>query len=463
MDEVFGYFPPTANPPSKTPMLTLLKQARAYGLGILLATQNPVDLDYKGLSNTGTWFLGRLQTERDKARVLEGLEGASAAAGSSFDRGKMEATLAALGNRVFLMNNVHEDEPVVFQSRWCLSYLRGPLTRGQIQKLMADRKADSAAATPGGPVTKPKDAAAASPAPRSLVSRDVEQVFLTRATGPQEPQTAVYQPALLGLANIRFVDTKAGVDAAIDVTALSAIGAVGDNPWAGATIAGGRELNISEQATPGVEMAPLPAELGQKENYARWQKALAAHLYRQHTLTLWRVAALKEFSKAGETEGEFRVRIAQRLREIRDAAVAKLRDTYGSKGAGLDEQIQKARERVAREKSQFQTQAVDTAVSLGSSILRALFGRKLASVTNVRGATSTARRASRTARQRGDVQEADKHLAELLEKRAKLEDEFDKERARVQADYENVQVEPYPIRPRKSDVAVQKVVLAWVR
>ena len=97
-------------------MLTLMKQARAFGLGCVLATQNPVDLDYKGLSNAGTWFLGRLQTERDKARVLEGLEGASIQAGSNFDRSKMEETLAGLGSRVFLMNNVHEDEPVVFEN-----------------------------------------------------------------------------------------------------------------------------------------------------------------------------------------------------------------------------------------------------------------------------------------------------------------------------------------------------------
>ena len=108
MDEVAGYFPPVKNPPSKPPMLTLLKQARAFGLGITLATQNPVDLDYKGLSNIGTWFLGRLQTERDKARVLEGLEGAAGQAGQLFDRQQMEQTLARLGSRVFLMNNVHE-------------------------------------------------------------------------------------------------------------------------------------------------------------------------------------------------------------------------------------------------------------------------------------------------------------------------------------------------------------------
>ncbi len=161
MDEIFGFFPPTANPPAKQPMLTLLKQARAYGLGIVLATQNPVDIDYKGLSNAGTWFLGRLQTERDKARVLEGLEGASQSAGANFDRAKMESTLAGLGNRVFLMNNVHENEPVVMETRWCLSYLRGPLTRPQIQSLMAPYKAvargSAESAPPEGSTTAQSD------------------------------------------------------------------------------------------------------------------------------------------------------------------------------------------------------------------------------------------------------------------------------------------------------------------
>src|SRR5512137_1863827 len=143
MDEIFGYFPPTANPPSKQPLLTLLKQARAFGLGVVLATQNPVDLDYKGLSNAGTWFIGRLQTDRDKQRVLDGLEGAAVSSSGGFDRAKMEQTLAGLGNRVFLMNNTHEDAPVVFQTRWVMSYLRGPLTRNQIKALMDPLKAAS--------------------------------------------------------------------------------------------------------------------------------------------------------------------------------------------------------------------------------------------------------------------------------------------------------------------------------
>ena len=182
MDEIFGYFPPVANPPSKLPLLTLLKQARAFGVGVVLATQNPVDLDYKGLANTGTWFIGRLQTERDKARVLEGLEGAAAGAGSRFDRGRMEETLAGLGNRIFLMNNVHEDGPEVFESRWAMSYLRGPLTRKQIKTLMEGRKAT---VPPGA---TPAAQAAATSAPAAAASRR------RRATGAAAGCAAALRP-----------------------------------------------------------------------------------------------------------------------------------------------------------------------------------------------------------------------------------------------------------------------------
>src|SRR5690606_20202850 len=207
MDEVFGYFPPTANPPSKGPMLTLLKQARAYGLGCVLATQNPVDLDYKGLSNAGTWFLGRLQTERDKARVLEGLEGASAAQGSRFDRGRMEAILAGLGSRVFLMNNVHDDEPVVFQSRWALSYLRGPLTRAQIEVLMRDRQATS---TTPGVTTVAKDAPSAGGRP--VLAPEIPQIFLRPRKARASDDALLYRPALLGNAKIHFSNSTHGID-----------------------------------------------------------------------------------------------------------------------------------------------------------------------------------------------------------------------------------------------------------
>ena len=163
MDEIFGYFPPVANPPSKLPLLTLLKQGRAFGLGVVLATQNPVDLDYKGLSNTGTWFIGRLQTERDKAKVLEGLEGVAAGSGKGFDKQAMEQTLAGLGNRIFLLNNVHEDGTEIFETRWAMSYLRGPLTRAQIKTLMKPIKelAPAVRQTQATPAPAPQPALAA--------------------------------------------------------------------------------------------------------------------------------------------------------------------------------------------------------------------------------------------------------------------------------------------------------------
>ena len=203
MDEIFGYFPPVANPPSKAPLLTLLKQARAFGVGVVLATQNPVDLDYKGLANAGTWFIGRLQTERDKARVLEGLEGAAASASANFNRQAMEQTLAALGNRVFLMNNVHDDSPEVFETRWALSYLRGPLTRDQIKILMRGRKTGTAPQAAAAPTAAaPIKTASAEPAAKASNQRpvlppEISQFFIPlRSSQPADSVLALRAHAI---------------------------------------------------------------------------------------------------------------------------------------------------------------------------------------------------------------------------------------------------------------------------
>jgi len=211
MDEIAGYFPPVAAPPAKAPLMTMLKQGRAFGLGVVLATQNPVDLDYKGLSNTGTWLLGRLQTERDKARVLEGLEGAAAGAAKKFDRGRMGEVLAGLGNRVFLMNDVHEDEPVVFESRWAMSYLRGPLTRAQIKTLMDPMRGAAARADDG---TRKASGARRGSQPaggggsRPVLPPSIPQLFVP-IRGSADG--AVYRPAILGLAEVHFADSKTGL------------------------------------------------------------------------------------------------------------------------------------------------------------------------------------------------------------------------------------------------------------
>ncbi len=231
MDEVYGYFPPTAKPPSKPPMMILLKQARAFGLGIALATQNPVDLDYKGLANIGTWFLGRLQTQRDKDRVIDGLEGAAAQTGSKFDKAAMSEKLAALGNRVFLMNNVHDDGPTVFQSRWALSYLRGPLSRQQIQKLMDSRRSELSGGKAGAPngnngasmagtTSTSTQATNASGTPastipkntRPLVPTTIPERFWISSKRPADGSRLIYRPGLLATAACHFVNASSKLD-----------------------------------------------------------------------------------------------------------------------------------------------------------------------------------------------------------------------------------------------------------
>ncbi len=202
MDEILGYFPPVANPPSKPPLLTLLKQGRAFGLGVVLATQNPVDLDYKGLGNTGTWFLGRLQTERDKARVLDGLEGT----GGGVDRAGMDRVLSALKKRVFLMHNVHDAEPTVFETRWTLSYLRGPLSRDQIKTLTASsRPAAPDVARPAAPARKASSEPEGAGGERPVVPPGIQEWFLR----PEGEPVALYAPGVLGAARVSFSDRDA--------------------------------------------------------------------------------------------------------------------------------------------------------------------------------------------------------------------------------------------------------------
>ncbi len=207
MDEVFGYFPPTAMPPSKTPLLTLMKQARAFGLGVVLATQNPVDLDYKGLGNAGTWFIGRLQTERDKARVIEGLLGTEAAGG--LDRAAFEAMMSSLAQRTFLMRNVHDDAPVLMRTRWALSYLRGPLTLNEIKQVTPARAASAAAASTGAPAAAARAPSVAAAPQRPVLQAGVTEKFVAAKGG----QVTRYAPRIGAKVRAHFVDTKAGMDA----------------------------------------------------------------------------------------------------------------------------------------------------------------------------------------------------------------------------------------------------------
>lgn len=468
MDEVFGYFPPTANPPAKVPMLTLLKQARAYGLGVVLATQNPVDLDYKGLSNAGTWFIGRLQTERDKARVLDGLEGASTAAGASFNRQQMESILSGLGNRVFLMNNVHDDAPVVFQTRWALSFLRGPLTRDQIATLMADRKANGAPAA-AQPVV---NSAVASPAPatpvpapiaggtRPVLPPDVPELFVpVRSRGP-----VTYRPALVGTARVHFAQAKSDVDVweTLLLTAEVA-GDVSADVWDGAKLAIDEEPELEKSPVDGASFAELPAELAQPKSYAKLSTALKDFLYRTHELDIWKCPSLKQFSRPGESEGDFRARLSQGAREQRDLLVDKLRSKYAPKLALVQERIRRAQQKIEKEKAQASEQTMSAAMSFGTSLLGALFGRKLASTANVGRAATAMRSAGRAGRERQDVTQAEENLETLQHQLQDLEAQFQAETEALEATAspDRLLLEEITIKPKKADISVTRVALAW--
>jgi len=479
MDEVFGYLPPTANPPSKTPMLTLLKQARAYGLGLVLATQNPVDLDYKALSNAGTWFLGRLQTERDKQRVLDGLEGASTSAGTAFDRRRVEQVLSGLSSRVFLMNNVHEDAPIVFQTRWALSYLRGPLTRDQIQALMADRKqAESGSAVQPSTATPSSDAnrgATTVSEPVGGESAETEPPILpagvtqryVASTNPI-PSTArvIYRPAVLGMAHLHYVDarSRSGIDLWKNVGRLAPIRDASVAAWEDSERIDQPGLAFADAPTAGARFGSLAGEAMNAKSYSTWAKELKDVFYRGEPLEMRFCPSLKTYSEPEESEGDFRARLNHQLREKRDLEIEKLRKKYTPKIERLQDRIRSAEQRVEVEKSQASSATVSAAMSIGSSLLGALFGRKLASRTNVSGAATSVRSMGRAASQRGDIKRAEANAQAIRDDLAAMEAEFEKEITRINEGYtpEDLSIEPYEVTPRKSDIDVEEVILVWI-
>ncbi len=466
MDEIFGYFPPVANPPSKQPLLTLLKQARAFGLGVVLATQNPVDLDYKGLANTGTWFIGRLQTERDKARVLEGLEGASASSGKKFDKQRMEQLLAGLGNRVFLMNNVHEDAPEVFQTRWTLSYLRGPLTRTQIKTLMDPVKREPLNVKRETSDTSRSALSAQSSAlqARPMLPPDVPQHFIPIRGNQPSGSALIYQPMLLGASQVRVSDSKAGVDVTQDVTMLAPIsdGAVAVD-WNGAMEASLTVADLESAPSDGAQFGSVPSAASRAKSYETWSKDFSGWLFRTQKVDLLKSPSAKDVSKPGESERDFRVRLQQSGREARDKQSDSLRQKYAPKIAALQDRIRRAGQMVERQQAESRASQMQAAISVGASILGAFLGRKTISATNIGRATTAIRGAGRAIKESGDVGQAEENVSALQQQLGDLEAQFKTETDVLAAaiDPLNEKLEMISLKPTKANIAVRLVALVW--
>lgn len=467
MDEIFGYFPPVANPPSKQPLLTLLKQARAFGLGVVLATQNPVDLDYKGLANTGTWFIGRLQTERDKARVLEGLEGASASSGKKFDKQAMEQLLAGLGNRVFLMNNVHEDAPEVFQTRWTLSYLRGPLTRTQIKTLMEPVRGQASGVRGEGknrPASSPAASRLTPHASRPMLPPDVPQHFIPIRGSQPSGSALIYQPMLLGASQVRVSDSKAGVDVTQDVTVLAPIsdGAVAVD-WNGAMEASLAVADLESAPPDGAQFGSVPGAASKAKSYETWGKDFSGWLFRTQKVDLLKSPSAKDVSKPCESERDFRVRLQQSGREARDKQSDSLRQKYAPKIAALQDRIRRAGQMVERQQAESRASQMQAAISVGASILGAFLGRKTISATNIGRATTAIRGAGRAIKESGDVGQAEENVSALQQQLADLEAQFKRETDALVAatDPLNEKLETISLKPTKTNITVKLVALAW--
>ncbi len=465
MDEIFGYFPPVANPPSKQPLLTLLKQARAFGLGVVLATQNPVDLDYKGLANTGTWFIGRLQTERDKARVLEGLEGAAASSGKKFDKQGMEQLLAGLGNRVFLMNNVHEDSLEVFQTRWTLSYLRGPLTRTQIKTLMDPLKVGKGLEVKGEGKSAAHVPLHLTPhSSRPMLPPDVPQQFIPIRGVQPSGSTLVYQPMLLGASQVRVSDSKIGVDVTQDVTVLAPIsdGAVAVD-WDHAIEAGMAVADLEPSPSDSAQFGEIPSPASKAKSYDAWNKDFVGWLFRTQKVDLLKSPSAKELSKPGESERDFRVRLQQSGRETRDKQSDSLRRKYAPKIAALQDRIRRAGQMVERQQAESRSSQMQAAISVGASILGAFLGRKTISAANIGRATTAIRGAGRAIKESGDVGQAEENVSALQQQLADLEAQFKRETEALAAatDPLHEKFETISLKPTKANITVKLVALAW--
>jgi hypothetical protein len=452
MDEVFGYLPPVANPPSKLPLLTLLKQARAFGVGLVLATQNPVDLDYKALSNTGTWFLGKLQTERDKARMLEGLEGVS----SGLDRQTIDRALSSLRARVFLMHNVHEQGPIAFETRWALSYLRGPMGREELRRFARAVETVSDSSKKSDQVSAQSDQGSAAP----VVPAGIDEYVLPSDSG----QPSEYAPVLYGAARVQYTDAKRGIDVTRSVHAIVAF-ANGPIPvdWERAEETPHQPDALrTASADAAARHQPLPPAALDKKRYAAWTKDFEQWVARTQPLKIYTVPSMKLVSKADESERDFQARIQLAGRETRDAAVEKLRERYAPKLARVQEKVRKAEESVGKEQQQASQQKLQTAVSLGATMLGALMGRRAVSMSTLGRATTAARGIGRSAKEAQDVAKSQQRRQEAQAELAALEGELQREVAAIEtAAPGSIPIETIEIKPKRGGVEVRIVALAW--
>ena len=456
MDEIFGYFPPSANPPSKKPMLLLLKQARAYGIGVLLATQNPVDLDYKGLSNIGTWFVGRLQTNQDQEKVLDGIVGASE---GKLDRRRVKELLADMKGRQFLLNSAHIDEPLLFETRWVMSYLKGPVSLQDIGRLMEGRETDEATAEVEE-VVGARESGGLLPNP-PIVSGDFDQKFYLP---PVLAEKRVFEPWLACSASVRYYNSSRNIDEVEEVNLRLYLDENFDDArWDEAEPSGIDTDDCQDMPPTDSFFYDIPKGIAKVRSFKAFEKEFSDFLYQNKRLELLRAPALKLESRPGETEADFRVRTSDLMREQKDMAAEKVLKSFSTKRRRLEKNLERALVKIEKEKGDVTRKTTDTIISIGTAVLGAFFGRKAMSAGTISRTAGGIRNAGRVAKEKADVERAEEQVASIEKEIAQLEIEQEEAINRLAAEYDpdEVATETFSIKPRRSDIFDVRSCLLW--
>lgn len=469
MDEIFGFFPPVANPPSKKPLLTLLKQARAYGLGLVLASQNPSDIDYKGLSNIGTWFIGRLNTKQDKERLLDGLEGVSES--KELNREALSELISNLKKRNFIVNNVNSQGPEVIESRWAMSYLAGPLTEEQIKSLAYSNgnegkrveevysAKESDVSSEFVKVTTGENAQLSGELP---IIDGVDQYILNDGDGIYIPilyafcDVAYYDRSIKGDIESKFIKSTLIQDGPIDVDWSIDCNIKAKLDDMDRELLEGGKLDISRSLLNGKAI--------DSKMMNKWKRSLKDYIYRKSRYKLYKNHKTGLVSEVGESLADFKIRLDMRLREERDLELEKIRNAYTKKISQLEDRVWRAEKTLSREEDQAVRTKQNTLVNIGSAILDGILGRKLLSKTIANKAASAARAASRQREQAGDVYRAKEALNIKLEELESIKYQMEQDLLNMKSEFSGRydKVEELELSPRKSDISIEPFLLLWV-
>lgn len=460
MDELFGYLPPVSNPPSKLPLLTLLKQARAYGLGLVLSTQNPVDLDYKALSNAGTWFIGRLQTEQDKDRLLAGLEGL--ASDKPFNRKKTEQIISGLSQRQFYLHSVHESNPVIFATRWVLSYLAGPLTREQIATLPQSTsfKSSSTTTTPHKPSLNVSNQTHES---QALLSSLIPQVYLIKDS--HYSLKSRFQPSLIGVGEVFYHSAKHKVSMSQNYVFLAPIhDRIVSVDWSEAQLLNLSLKDIRQQAPENAEFESYPQPAMNVKNYELWTKSLKQFIRTSVGLKLMYSPKLKLLSSINENEREFRIRLQHAANEARDEAIEVLNKKYATRIGTLEDRLRRAQQAVEKQSEMSSQKKMDAFVSAGTAIFAALYGRKTVSATSVSRIGSAVKNTSKALKSGQGINQVQETLESVQAQLDSITSELENQALKIADDFD-VSFETFEeveIRATSNNISIPLLALAWV-